>query len=341
MKNMRKKLSILLVIGLFVTLFSDARISAATITLNKKRLSLYVGQTYNLKLKKKGKRINSKIKWISTNKKIVTVSNKGKVKARGKGQATVSAKFGKEKISCRVVVKLKTTTQGTNVPKDTGESIPQKTPQTKSENVPANTPQSTNGSVDKTTFPPLQSVAPSTEQPTAMPDGVKLDLEISEDGKTITGAANKREATFAVIPKEIVSIEKNALGGCRNLKQLMVENGNGKYISQDNCVIEKESNILVLGCQTSKIPSYVKEIGECAFYGCSFLDEIVLPDSITKINDAAFYECTDLQSISIPDSVIDLGGEGGHYIDYWDSDQKTSAVFAYCSSYKKWNCQRT
>ena len=105
MKNMRKKLSILLVIGLFVTLFSDARISAATITLNKKRLSLYVGQTYNLKLKKKGKRINSKIKWISTNKKIVTVSNKGKVKASEKKQNSVSINwmFGMSEIFWNII----------------------------------------------------------------------------------------------------------------------------------------------------------------------------------------------------------------------------------------------
>ena len=400
MKNMRKKLSILLVAGLLITSISDVGISsAATIKINKKKLSLYVGQTYKLKLKKGETRINTKIKWISTNKKIVTVNSKGKVKAVGKGRAVVRAKFGKRKFSCIVIVKKKTIPQLSNVPQVTAvnipqrtpmitsqtqvgstpsngtqptagnmaqdtpqatagdipvntprvtaenmilntpqatlEYIPQNTPQITSGYVPQNTPQGTEGSTGETTFLPEQSDDTFIEQPTAIPDGVKLNLEISGDGKTITGADNKKEATYAVIPKSVTSIEKNALGGCRNLKQLMVENGNEKYISQDNCVIEKVSNILVLGCQTSKIPSYVKEIGECAFYGCSFLDEIVLPDSITKINDAAFYECTDLQSISIPDSVIDLGGEGGYYINYWDSDEKTSAVFAYCSSLQK------
>ena len=129
MKNMRKKLSILLVAGLLITSISDVGISsAATIKINKKKLSLYVGQTYKLKLKKGETRINTKIKWISTNKKIVTVNSKGKVKAVGKGRAVVRAKFGKRKFSCIVIVKKKTIPQLSNVPQVTAVNIPQRTP---------------------------------------------------------------------------------------------------------------------------------------------------------------------------------------------------------------------
>jgi hypothetical protein len=49
-------------------------------------------------------------------------------------------------------------------------------------------------------------------------------------------------------------------------------------------------------------------IGGNAFYGCTGLTNITIPNSVTSIGGSAFYGCTNLSSITIPDSVSSIGG---------------------------------
>lgn len=76
-------------------------IKAASVKLNKSKLSLTVGKTYKLKVKNNKK----KVKWTSSNKKVATVSSKGKVCAKGKGKAVITAKVKNKKYKCYVIVK--------------------------------------------------------------------------------------------------------------------------------------------------------------------------------------------------------------------------------------------
>lgn len=55
------------------------------------------------------------------------------------------------------------------------------------------------------------------------------------------------------------------------------------------------------------IPDRVKSIGSSAFSGCSSLSSINIPNSVTSIGQSAFRGCTSLQSITIPDSVTHIG----------------------------------
>ena len=55
------------------------------------------------------------------------------------------------------------------------------------------------------------------------------------------------------------------------------------------------------------IPNSVKYIGGCAFNGCENLVNIEIPSSVTSINDSTFGSCTSLTSITISDSVTDIG----------------------------------
>lgn len=66
----------------------------------------------------------------------------------------------------------------------------------------------------------------------------------------------------------------------------------------------------------------VTSIGDGAFYGCSSLARINIPNSVTSIGGGAFAFCSSLTSIVIPNSVTNLGN-GDEY--YWE-------VFYGCTS---------
>lgn len=109
MKRMKKFIGILL----FVLTFGIAttvtipqignciEVQAATISLNKKSTSVYIGKTTQLKVNN----YIGKIKWTSSNTSIATVSSTGKVKGKKAGTVIISARAGKKTLKCKVNVR--------------------------------------------------------------------------------------------------------------------------------------------------------------------------------------------------------------------------------------------
>lgn len=105
-KDMKKFKSLitLIVLSLSLTLSTPellpafapvTTVEAATIKLNKSKATLIKGQKLSLKLKG----TNAKVTWKSSDKEVATVSSKGKVTAKGKGKATITAKVKKKYIN--------------------------------------------------------------------------------------------------------------------------------------------------------------------------------------------------------------------------------------------------
>ena len=61
------------------------------------------------------------------------------------------------------------------------------------------------------------------------------------------------------------------------------------------------------------LPNSVTSIGSGAFSSCSSLTSITLPNSVTSIGEMAFAWCSSLTSITIPNSVKNIGGEAFWY----------------------------
>lgn len=91
--------TILFAFGLLA--FSPLKAEAAgTVKLNKTKLLLETGKKYQLKVKN----TTNKVKWSSTDKKVVKVNSKGKVTAVAVGTAKITAKVKGKKYTCTVTV---------------------------------------------------------------------------------------------------------------------------------------------------------------------------------------------------------------------------------------------
>lgn len=81
-------------------MFSSAHVEAATVKLNKTKISIYVDNNATLALA--GTKL--KITWSSSDNEIAAVSTNGVVKGIKRGTATVTAKAGSSKYNCQVTV---------------------------------------------------------------------------------------------------------------------------------------------------------------------------------------------------------------------------------------------
>lgn len=119
-KGFKGLLSILLCLVLIAQCVSVENISAATkVKINKTKASIYVGKTVQLKISGTKK----KVTWKSSNKKVATVTSKGKVKGVKKGTAKITATVSKKKYVCKVTIKNKAV-KVTPTPKPTAMVTP-------------------------------------------------------------------------------------------------------------------------------------------------------------------------------------------------------------------------
>ena len=110
-----------------------------------------------------------------------------------------------------------------------------------------------------------------------------------------------KNLTSIEIPASVTSIEGNPFPSCSALNKITVESGSAQYHVDNNCLIETATKRLVSGCKSSVIPTdgSVTIIGDGAFYGCTYLTSVTIPDSVTEIEPDAFGYCSSLESVNI------------------------------------------
>ncbi len=112
------------------------------------------------------------------------------------------------------------------------------------------------------------------------------------------------------IPASVTSIGEEAFLWCRNLTEIIVEDDNEVYSSQDGLLLNKDGDELIF-CAPGKsgmliIPDVVKRIAEGAFHDCDYLTNVTIPYGVEYIDYAAFGGCDGLVSVSIPASVTSI-----------------------------------
>lgn len=102
MKNKLKSVfAFLLIFALVFTILPTNVEAASKVKINKTKATIYVGKTTTLKVSGTSKTV----KWTTSNKKIATVSSKGKVTAKKAGNATITAKVSGKSYKCKVTIK--------------------------------------------------------------------------------------------------------------------------------------------------------------------------------------------------------------------------------------------
>lgn len=103
-RNVKKIVLLIAMLAVLVPVFcfsgTALQTKAATVKLNTTEKTLVIGKTYKLKVRNTEKTV----KWLSSNPKVASVSEKGLVTAKKAGTATITAKVGKKKLTCKVTV---------------------------------------------------------------------------------------------------------------------------------------------------------------------------------------------------------------------------------------------
>ena len=81
-----------------------------------------------------------------------------------------------------------------------------------------------------------------------------------------------------------------------------------EFVLYDPTSIGNDAFYRCSGLTSIVIPNSVTSIGNYAFGYCSGLTSITIPDSVNTIDSNAFYSCSGLTSITIPNSVTSIGG---------------------------------
>ena len=115
--------------------------------------------------------------------------------------------------------------------------------------------------------------------------------------------------TSVTIPASEISIPYNIFQFCNNLEEILVEEGNKQYCSENGVLYNIDKTILI-ACpgviKECNIPESVTIIGESAFCNCSDMTSITIPSSVKTIEALAFW-MSGLNSVTIPKGVESIG----------------------------------
>ena len=159
-----------------------------------------------------------------------------------------------------------------------------------------------------------------------------LNIPETIDGYRVVGIGNNvfennQRLMIVKIPDSVTTIQRYAFSNCSNLIQVklsksLIEMGTASF-SKCNSLAEIEipkslDKVSVYGFSTEgafvkcdnlktvKFEEGTTQIATNLFYGCTGLEEIIIPDTVTVIEANAFHDCSNLKTVDIPTSVTEI-----------------------------------
>jgi len=116
----------------------------------------------------------------------------------------------------------------------------------------------------------------------------------------------------------VTSIGNDVFNGCISLTSINVDSNNEKYMSDNGVLYTKDKKILIKYPGKKEGTEYlilqgVESIEDYAFYRCTSLTNITIPNSVTSIGQEVFSDCRRLTNITIPNSVTSIGSNAFRY----------------------------
>lgn len=121
----------------------------------------------------------------------------------------------------------------------------------------------------------------------------------SKDGKELISYPAAKSGDTYTIPSEVEKIYSGAFVGCRNLQEILVEEGNRYYESVDGVLMDKENRLIAYPIGNKAVsyitPDNIVQIEENAFY-MSKLEEVVCR-GVEEISTKGFRQSSKLKKI--------------------------------------------
>ena len=149
--------------------------------------------------------------------------------------------------------------------------------------------------------------------------------------------------TSVTIPNSVTTIPYAAFYGCNCLTSITIPNsvtsigvyafyGTAWYNNQDDGVVYAGKVLYSFkGTMPEGTNIDIKDgtlgIADWAFFGCSSLKSVTIPNSLTSIGASAFEGCSGLTSISFPDNDISIAANA-FYDTAWYNNQDDGVVYA-------------
>lgn len=142
------------------------------------------------------------------------------------------------------------------------------------------------------------------------------NINISEESRiteigTFAFSGCESLETFC-IPANVSKIGEGPWRGCTSLEKLSLQDENSSFVVHDGVLYRGWQDKLIQYPAGKKNKSYrpmygTKKIGNSAFYGNPYIEEVTMPASVDSISHIAFYDCKRLKKVVFSDHISFIG----------------------------------